>query len=340
MLRPVFLGTGHYLPEKIVTNDDLAKLMDTSDEWIQQRTGIKTRRYVDFENDPMGASELGARAAQNAMDDAGVSKDEIDLIVHATLSSDHEMPGDGVLIQAKLDIPVGVPAIDIRAQCSGFIYALSTADAFIRTGRYKKVLVIGAEVHSTGIDFSDEGRDIAVLFGDGAGAVVLGVEDGVGDDGIEHGILDFTMHSDGRHFKDLWIEYPASAEESRLTAERLKDKGQFPSMNGRAVFKHAVTRMPEAIRTVLERQNLKVEDLDLVIPHQANLRISEMLQRKLKLRDDQIFNNIMHYGNTTAATIPIALSEARAQGRVKKGDLIALTAFGAGFTWGSVLIRW
>jgi len=335
MTRTRFLGTGHYVPEKVVTNDDLAKRMTTSDEWIQQRTGIRTRRYVDFEQDPMGASELGARAGRAALADAKVSKDEIDLIIVATLSPDRPFPGDGVLVQAKLDIPVGVPALDIRNQCSGFLYGLSVADAYIRSGTYKRILLIGAEVHSSGLDFSDRGRDVAVIFGDGAAAVVLGPSE---DD--SQGVLGITLHADGRFADELSCSYPSSAVSPRVCAEGLTNGAQYASMNGKTVFKHAVSRMPEALLTVLGKLNLAPKDIDLLIPHQANLRISEMVQRRLELRDEQVFSNIQEYGNTTAASIPLALDQAVKQGRIKRGDLVCLAAFGAGFTWAAAAIRW
>lgn len=336
MTRTVFLGTGHDVPERVVTNDDLAKCFDTSDEWIQQRTGIKSRHHVDWEKAPMGASELGARAARRALADAKVSKDEIDLIIYATLSPDKAFPGDGVLVQAKLDIPSGVPALDVRNQCSGFLYGLAVADAFIRVGTYRRVLLIGAEVQSSGLDYSDTGRDMAVLFGDGAGAVVLGPCD---DDA--RGVLSVHLHADGRFASELEAPFPSSAEMPRVSLERLMaSRDYFPRMNGRNVFRHASTRMPEAVLEVLSKHGLSPSDIGLLIPHQANLRISEMLQKKLALRDDQVFNNIAHFGNTTAASIPIAIDDARKQGRLVPGMVLCLSAFGSGFTWGSALVRW
>ena len=334
-MRTRILGTGHYLPERVVTNDELSQLMDTSDEWIRQRTGIEQRRFVDFENDPMGASDLGARAAQQALDNAGISKDDVDLIVYATLSPDKHFPGDGVLVQAKMDIPPGVPALDIRNQCSGFLYGLSVADAFIRSGTYKNILLIGSEVHSTGLDFSDRGRDVSVIFGDGAAAVVLGATD---DD--DSGVLSVHLHADGRYADMLQIPYPSSAEMPRATPEKIEQGFHWPIMEGRQVFKHASMRMPEVVMEALEQNNATPEDIDLLIPHQANLRISEMVQKRLKLKDDQVFNNIQKYGNTTACSIPLALHEAISEGKLKRGDLLCLAAFGAGFTWGSALIRY
>ena len=334
-MKARILGTGHYLPERIVTNDELSQLMDTSDEWIRQRTGIQERRFVDFENDPMGASELGARAAQQALENAGISKEDVDLIIYATLSPDKHFPGDGVLVQAKMDIPPGVPALDIRNQCSGFLYGLSVADAFIRSGTYKNILLIGSEVHSTGLDFSDKGRDVSVIFGDGAAAVVLGATE---DE--QSGVLSVHLHADGRYADVLQIPYPSSAQMPRATPEKIEQGFHWPMMEGRQVFKHASMRMPEVVLEALEQNKVTPEEIDLFIPHQANLRISEMVQKRLKLRDDQVFNNIQKYGNTTACSIPLALHEAISEGKLKRGDLLCFAAFGAGFTWGSALVRY
>ena len=335
MQRSRVLGTGFYVPERVVSNDELAQRMDTSDEWIQQRTGICERRHVDFENDPMGASDLGSRAAKAALEDAQISKDEIDCIIYATLSPDRCFPGDGVSVQVKMEIPSGVPAYDLRNQCSGFIYGLQMADALIKVGVYRRVLLIGAEVHSTGLDFSDAGRDVAVLFGDGAGAVVLGPSDD-----SERGILGTRVHADGRFVDALQVAYPSSAMMPRVDHEHLDQGLQFPKMEGRLVFKHAVSRMPEAVFALLQDLQLEVEAIDLLIPHQANLRICEMVQKRLGLSDEKVFNNIQRYGNTTAGSIPIALCEADRSGRLKTGDLVCLAAFGAGFTWGAALMRW
>lgn len=336
MVRAVFLGTGHFVPEKVVTNDDLTKLMDTSDEWIQQRTGIKQRRYVDWATAPMGSSDLGTRAAQAALANAGVAKEEVDCIIYATLSPDRAFPGDGVLVQAKLGVPAGVPAFDIRNQCSGFLYSLQTADAFIRTGTYRRILVIGAEVHSSGLEFADRGRDVSVIFGDGAAACLLGPSDQ--DNG--RGILSVHLHADGRFADELNLAYPSSAENPRLCAARLESGDHFPKMNGKNVFKHAVSRMPEVVLEALAKHGLTAKDLKLVIPHQANQRITDMVARRLDLADEQVFSNIAEYGNTTAASIPLALDQAVKAGRVQAGDLVCLVAFGAGFTWGAALLRW
>ncbi|MBN1962007.1 MAG: ketoacyl-ACP synthase III [Deltaproteobacteria bacterium] len=335
MPRSVVLGTGHYVPEKVVTNDDLAKLFSTSDEWIVQRTGIHTRHYVDWDKEAMGSSELATRAARLALADAQVAKEDIDFIIYATLSPDHIIPGDGVLVQTKLGIPAGVPALDIRNQCSGFIYGLSVADAYIRTGNYKRILLIGSEVHSSGLDFSDDSRDVTVIFGDGAGAVIIGaVEDG------ERGILSVHLHADGAYADELCIATPSSAQMPRTNIKQLQTtRDHLPKMNGRNVFKHASLRMPEVVFEALKQNNLTTEQINLFIPHQANLRISEMVQKKLSLRDDQVFNNIQQLGNTTAASLPIAIDQARKLGRIKTGELLCIAAFGSGFTWGSALIR-
>jgi 3-oxoacyl-[acyl-carrier-protein] synthase-3 len=333
-MQAALLGTGHYVPEQVVTNAQLAQKMDTSDAWIVQRTGIKERRHVDFAQQPMGASCMGARAAQRALDDAGVQASEIDLIVYATLSPDNQFPGDGVLVQAALDIPAGVPALDVRNQCSGFLYGLSVADAFIRVGRYRRVLLIGAECHSSGLDFTTRGRDVAVLFGDGAAAVVLGpTEDS------RNGILSVMLHADGRFAQELRLSCPSSAQMPRLSEAHLQRAEHYPAMQGKSVFKHAVTRMPETVLAILAQQNLQIADIDLFIPHQANLRISEMVAQRLGLKKEQVFNNIEKYGNTTAASIPLAIDEVRRTGRLKAGQLLCVAAFGAGFTWGSALIR-
>lgn len=335
MVRTAVLGTGHFVPERVVTNDELAKVMTTSDEWIRQRTGVEERRYVDFDKEPMGTSDLATRAATRALAAAGVTKDEIDLIVYATLSPDKFFPGDGVLLQAKLDVPAGVPALDVRNQCSGFLYGLATADAFIRTGAYRRILLVGAEVHSSGLDFSDRGRDVSVIFGDGAGAMVLGPTE---DDG--RGVLSVKLHADGRHVTELEAPYPSSAVNPRLVPERVAAGDHFARMNGKNVFKHAVVRMPEVVMEVLGDAKLTLADIDLFIPHQANLRITEMVARRLELPEHKVVSNIQRYGNTTAASIPLALDECVQSGRVKRGDLVCMAAFGAGFTWGAALVRW
>ncbi|WP_152286472.1 3-oxoacyl-ACP synthase III family protein [Flavicella marina] len=328
-------GLGFYVPDNIVTNHDLSKLMDTNDEWIQERTGIKERRWIKEGTDD-STSVMGAKAARKAIERSGLTKDDIDFIVFATLSPDMYFPGGGVEIQDMLEMPT-IGALDVRNQCSGFVYAMSVADQFIKTGMYKNILVIGSENHSGGLDKTTRGRNVSVIFGDGAGAVVLSRTEEKGK-----GILSSHLHSEGKHAKELVLEGPSTA---RWVPEILEnndpnDTSYYPYMNGQFVFKHAVTRFSEAILEGLEKNNLSASDIDLLVPHQANLRIAQFIQKKFRLTDDQVYNNIMHYGNTTAASVVIALSEAWEKGRIKDGDLVVLAAFGSGFTWGSVFIRW
>jgi 3-oxoacyl-[acyl-carrier-protein] synthase-3 len=331
MPRTAFLATGFYVPERVVTNHELEDYMDTSDEWIRQRSGIEERRWAAEEE---GGSDMAKVAAERALEKAGMEAAELDCIVLATLSPDYFFPGTGVFLQRKLGI-AGVPCLDVRNQCTGFVYGLEVADAWIRTGHYRNVLLVGTEVHSSGIQLNTEGRDTAVLFGDGAGAAVLGpTED------PNQGVLAVRTHADGRYAEKLWAPAPACVRKPFVSKEMIDEGLTRPYMEGREVFKHAVTRMPEAVEEVLAEAGLSVGDLDMLIPHQANLRIAEMVQRRLGLSDDQVYNNIMRYGNTTAASIPIALHEAVEAGRIERGDLVAFTAFGSGFTWGGALIRW
>ncbi len=330
--RTIITGIAHYVPPRVITNFDLEKLMDTSDEWIRQRSGIIERHHVD---PGVGTSDLATEAAHRAIDRSGTDKSDIDLIIAATLSPDHYFPGIGVQVQAKLGLaPIG--AIDIRNQCSGFIYALSVADQYIRTGTYKKILLVAAEVQSTNLNYSDEGRDMAVLFGDGGAAIIL--EPNGRDDG--RGILSTHLFADGRHVTDLWLEKPSCLDKPCVTEEMARAKKFFPHMDGKNVFKNASARMPEAVRAALQHNGLKVEDIALLIPHQANDRISQMVAHSLKIPLDKVMRNIHKYGNTTAASIPIALDEALQEGRIQPGDVVALTAFGSGFTWASALLRW
>ena len=331
MIRSQFLGTGMAVPDNIVTNDDLSALMDTTDEWIRTRTGIEERRWV---RDGETGADLALAASRQALEMAGLRPGEVDAIVYATSTPDHFAPGNGVFLQQMLGAGQ-IPALDIRTQCSGFVYALSVADAWIRTGTYRRILVVGAEVQSTGMDVSTCGRNTAVIFADGAGAAVLGPADGEG-----RGILAFDLHSDGSHAEKLWVDCPGSMYHPRVSGEQLEGGRHFLAMDGKEVFRHAVARMPESVRAVLAGIGAAPADLSLLIPHQANLRISEMVQKTLGLRDDQVYNNIQRYGNTTAATIPIALDECVRAGRVSRGDLLAFTAFGSGFMWGSVAVRW
>lgn len=331
-LRTVITGTGHYVPPRVVTNFDLEKLMTTSDEWIRQRSGIIERRHVE---PGTGTSDLAYEAAIRAIENARIDKSEIDFIIAATLSPDHYFPGIGVIVQAKLGlVPIG--ALDVRNQCSGFIYALSVGDQFIRTGTYKKILLVAAEIQSTNLDYSDEGRDMAVLFGDGAGAVIL--EPNGKNDG--RGILSSHLFADGRFVQDLWLEKPSPKDKPVVTEELAKTRKFFPRMDGKNVFKNASVKMSEAVRVGLEHDGLAVEDIALLIPHQANDRISQMVAHSLRLPLDRVMRNIDRYGNTTAASIPIALDEAAKQGKIKSGDIVALTAFGSGYTWASAVIRW
>lgn len=333
MPRARILGLGHYLPPRVVTNDDLTKLMDTSDEWIQQRTGICERRFV---SSSQGPSDLGYEAARIALAEAGVKPRELDLILLATLSPDVDFPASACLLQRRLGVP-GVPAIGVRNQCSGFLYGLATADAMIRAGRARRVLLVGAEVHSSGIDLTTRGRQVAVIFGDGAGAAVLGAE---ADEG--RGIMCVRLHSEGRHAEKLWVEVPSSRCRPRVSEEMLTgpEARLFPRMEGRQVFRHAVVRFPEVIGEVLAGEGLGPSDIDLLVLHQANLRISQFVVAGLGIPEERVYNNIQRYGNTTAASIPIALHEAALAGRVKPGALVCLAAFGAGFTWAAALVRW
>ena len=336
MYNSKIIGLGHYVPDNVVTNDDLAKLIDTNDEWIQERTGIKERRWVKRE-DKETTFTMGLEAAKRAIKNSGLDEDEIDFIVFATLSPDYYFPGPGVQIQEALDIKT-IGALDVRNQCSGFVYAISVADQFIKTGMYTNILVIGSELQSHGIDKSDRGRNISVIFGDGAGAAVLTREEDV-----NKGILSTHLHSEGKHALELATEAPGMG--TRWVTDIIEendpeDLSYFPYMNGQFVFKNAVVRFSEVIMEGLKKNNLQKESIDLLIPHQANLRISQFVQKKFGLNDDQVFNNIQKYGNTTAASIPIALSEAWEEGKIKDGDLVVLAAFGSGFTWGSVVMRW
>ncbi|WP_372792366.1 3-oxoacyl-ACP synthase III family protein [Lutibacter sp.] len=335
MYNSKITGLGYYVPDNIVTNDDLSKMMDTNDEWIQERTGIKERRWIKEGSEDTSAV-MGAKASRIAIERAGLSKDDIDFIVFATLSPDYYFPGCGVQLQEMLDMRT-VGAIDIRNQCSGFIYAMSVADQFIKTGMYKNVLVVGSEFHSGGLDKSTRGRGVTVIFGDGAGAAVLSrTEDN------SKGILSTHLHSEGKHAKELIVESPSIKHwvPALIAESDENDESYYPYMNGTFVFKHAVVRFSEAIIEGLQANNLEASDINMLIPHQANLRISQFVQKKFKLSDDQVYNNIMKYGNTTAASVIIALTEAWELGKIKDNDLVVLAAFGSGFTWGSVIMRW
>jgi len=351
MNKTKIAGIGKYIPERVVTNDDLTQVMDTNDAWIQERTGIKERHYaVPYKET---STTMGVKAAEIAIERAGITAQDIDFVIFATLSPDYYFPGCGVLLQRTMNMRE-IGALDIRNQCSGFIYSISIADQFIKTGMYKNILVVGAEVHSFGLDFSTTGRNVSVIFGDGAGAVVLQPADKEGQ-----GILSTHLHSDGNGAELLSMMNPGFhggiylAEDKQqpehstqlfgglfISPEEKAAHDFYPNMDGQSVFKKAVEKFPEVIMEALATSGLQPSDIDILIPHQANLRISQFVQHKLKLRDDQVHNNIQQYGNTTAASIPIALCEAWELGKVKEGDLVCLAAFGSGFTWGSALLRW
>lgn len=348
MPTTVIAGLGMYVPAKVVTNHDLAQIMDTNDEWIQERTGIQERRHAKIIEET--TTTMGVEAAKMAIERAGLTPQDIDFIVFATLSPDYYFPGCGVLLQRAMGMRQ-IGALDVRNQCSGFVYALSVADQFIKTGMYKNILVVGSEKHSFGLDFTTRGRNVSVIFGDGAGAVVLQATDEP-----NRGILSTHLHSDGESAEILAMYNPGThankwkpdladfgdADMGKMfVTQPMLDKEQFfPYMDGPAVFKTAVVKFPEVIMEALHAHQLTPQDLTLLIPHQANLRISQFVQQKLRLTDDQVYNNIQRYGNTTAASIPIALCEAWQEGRIQRGDLVCLAAFGSGFTWASALMRW
>ncbi|MCY7350931.1 MAG: ketoacyl-ACP synthase III [Cytophagaceae bacterium] len=326
-------GLGYYVPETVVTNQDLEKIMDTSDAWIQERTGIRERRFFTYGTDSIAS--MAAHASRQAIERAGLQPGDIDFIILATITSDYYFPGDGVLLQRELGLET-IGALDVKNQCSGFIYALSVGDQFVRSGMYKNILVVGAEIQSTFLDKSTEGRNVAVIFGDGAGAVVLQATDSE-----DHRILSTHLHADGRYAEDLYVKGPGGSRPDRWFAPDMLENGDMEvKMNGSAVFKHAIQRFPEVIQEALDANGYTTSDISLLVPHQANLRISEYVRQKMGLSEDKVVNNIQHYGNTTAASIPIALTEAWEAGRVQPGDLICLAAFGSGFTWASALIRW
>jgi len=325
------LGSGFYVPPRVVTNDELATLFDTTDEWIRQRSGIEERRYAAPEDTPAAMAEKAARAA---IADAGLAVSDIDTIIVATLSPDHDFPGTACFLQDRLGLP-GTACMDVRNQCTGLLYSMANADAFIRMGQSRNVLVVGTEVHSTGIDFSDAGRDVTVLFGDGAAALVLGPTD---DPAV--GLLTHCLHADGRGARKLWMPAPGSSFfPHRAPPTMYEDRSVYPQMNGKAVFKFACTKLPEVIAEALGKTGYSLDDIDVLVPHQANMRINEMVAKILKFPQDKVVHNIQRYGNTTAASIGIALHEARTDGRIKPGSLVMLAAFGSGFTWAATLVR-
>ena len=333
MIKSKISGVGYYVPENIVKNSDIEEMMDTSDQWIRERTGIEERRWVN--DDKLSTSLMGTYASEAAIKDAGIDKNDIDFIIFSTLSPDYYFPGSGVLLQRNLKIKE-VGALDVRNQCSGFIYGLSIADQYIKSGMYKNTLVVGSEIHSGGLDKSPKGRGVSVIFGDGAGAVVVSANEG------DAGILSTHLHSEGKHAEELALIKPATTFwiDKIIEDENEDGTGYSPVMNGNFVFKNAVLRFEEVINEALSYSNLKSEDISLLIPHQANLRISQYIQKRLNLSNTKVYNNIMKYGNTTAASIPIALKEALDEEKLKKGDILCLAAFGSGFTWASSLIRW
>ena len=333
-LRHSFIaGIGHYVPSRVVKNAELEPLMNTTDAWIQERTGIQERRW--FEEGKDTTANMAANAARVALDMAGLTPNDVQLIVFATLSPDYFFPGSGVLLQRELGITNNCPALDVRNQCSGFVYGLSVADQFVRTGMYDTVLVVGSEIHSSGLDKSPEGRGVSVIFGDGAGAVILRPSTNEGQ-----GILSTHLHSQGEHAEELIVKEPGSNRNNRVQYILDNQADLYPYMNGQNVFKHAVVRFPQVIKEALDQNGYQPQDLDMLIPHQANLRITQYVTQKMGLTSDKVYSNIQRYGNTTAASVPIALSEAVQEGKIKRGDLVCLAAFGSGFTWASALIKW
>jgi len=333
-LRAKITGTGMYVPDRVVTNDDLAQIMDTSDEWIRQRSGIRERHHVEQGQTPV---DLAQAASERALQAAGIEARDLDGIVLATLSPEADFPGTSFFLHDRLGV-AEIPCFDLRAQCSGFVYALAVANGFILSGMYRRLLVVGCEVHSTGIDLTTEGRDVAVLFGDGAGAVVVEAGEGEPDDS---GILEVRLHAEGRHARRLWLEAPGSGFwPTRLTHEMLDERRHFPRMDGRFVFKHAVTRMPEVLLETLTAASLKLEDVDLFLFHQANLRINEYVAQQLEIPPERCPSNIERYGNCSAASIPMLLDEAARSGGLRPGQLVSMTSFGSGFSWSSAVMRW
>jgi len=336
MYHSEIIGHGMYVPPGVVTNHDLSKIMETSHDWIVQRSGIEERRWVGPE---VTTTDLALKASEEAIANAGIDKSEIDCILFATVSPDHDFPGNGCFLQPKLGLK-DIPAIDVRQQCSGFIYAMSIADAFIKTGQYKTILIVGAEVHSKGLDKTTKGRDVAVLFGDGAGAIIMRRKE-VKDCLTDSFIWSTHLFTDGSSAKDLWLEAPGMAlGPERLTHDMIETGKHYPYMNGKKVFANAIRRMCECTHLALEANKLKLEDIDLFLFHQANMRISQMVAQELKIPEDKVFNTIQKYGNTTAATIPIGMAEAVKAQKLKKGSLVANAVFGSGFTWASAVYRW
>jgi 3-oxoacyl-[acyl-carrier-protein] synthase-3 len=333
MKRTVIKGTGRYLPPRLVTNDEMTDWMDTSDEWIRQRTGIEQRHWIPEEGG-VGSSDLGLEASKIAMQRAGWKPEDIDLIIFATLSPDIFFPGPGCLLQHKLGLDA-TPALDIRQQCTGFLYGLTTADAYIRSNLANRILLVGAEVHSTGLDISTRGRDVTVIFGDGAAAVCLEAVESDRDVGV----LASALHANGKFAESLTVEVGASRHNPRISKELIDEGRHFPKMDGKTIFKLAVQKLPEVVGEALDIAGLALEDIDLFIPHQANLRINQFFQQAMKLPEEKVFHNIQRYGNTTAASIPIALDEALEKGIIADGSTVMFLGLGAGLTWGAVISR-
>jgi len=331
MIRSVIAGIGSYVPPRVVSNDDLSGLMTTSDEWIRTRSGIEERRFAD---EGVYCSDLALKASRNALSDAHLEPSDLDFIIFATISPDHHFPGTGCFLQAKLDVP-SIGCLDVRNQCTGFLYGLAVGDAFIRTGMYRHILVVGSEVHSSALNFSDKGRDVAVLFGDAAAAVVLAPSSEE-----ERGVLYSELHADGRFAKALHMNVWNISRKPYLTHESIEKGEIWPHMDGKTVFKHAVTRLAELVTNALSRSNLRPEDVKYIIPHQANMRINQLVAERLGFPPGKFLNNIQKYGNTTAASIPLLLDETYRAGKLQRGDLLLLVAFGSGFTWASTLLRW
>jgi len=321
-----------YVPDKILTNDDLSQLMDTSDEWIRTRTGIQERHIVGDSGE--GPVDLAVKASKKLLDKTAMSKEDIDFVVFATSTSERYIPGSGSLFQHRMGLN-NIGVLDIRQGCAGFVYAISVASQFIKSNCYKNILVIGAEVHSSQLDFDNDGRNVAVLFGDGAAAAMIS-----STNNQNKGILSCHLHSDGKYVDELGTRAPSSNFQGLLNEEMIKDRKHHIHMNGREVFKHAVKRFPEVILEGLEHNNIKIEELGIVIPHQANFRITSAVQNRLGVDENKVFSNIHKYGNTTAASVGIALCEALEQKKISNNDIVVLAAFGAGFYWSSVIIRW
>ena len=333
MKRTVIRGTGRFLPPRVVTNEDLTAWMDTSDEWIRQRTGIEQRHWIPEEGG-VGASDLGHEASKIAMQRSGWAPDDIDLIIFATLSPDLFFPGPGCLMQRKLGMQ-STPALDIRQQCTGFLYGLATADAYIRSGLATRILLVGAEVHSTGLDISTRGRDVAVIFGDGAAAVCL---EGI-DSEEPIGVLASALHADGEYAESLMVEVGSSRLNPRISHELIDEGRHWPKMDGKTIFKLAVQKLPEVVKESLDKADLSLADIDLFIPHQANLRINQFFQKSMNLPPEKVFNNIQRYGNTTAASIPLAFDEALELRIIGPGSTVLFLGLGAGLTWGAVISK-